>query len=43
MNFKEYPRLKKFMTEHPGWTLDDVLDYTEQQLKGEGNDGSIRH
>ena len=33
MNFKEYPRLQKFMAEHPGWTLDEVLTFTENELK----------
>lgn len=36
MNFKEYPRLQKFMNEHPGMTLDDVLNYTEKALENKG-------
>jgi len=42
MNFKEYPRLQKFLAEHPGWTLDDVLTFTEKELKEREGNGQPR-
>ena len=33
MNFDKYPRVKRFMDEHPGWTIDQCLEWTEKQLE----------
>lgn len=32
----KYPRLERFLAAHPGWTLDDVLTFTENELKNKG-------
>ena len=28
----KYPRAKKFMDEHPGWTLDQALEWVDKEL-----------
>jgi hypothetical protein len=38
MNFSKYPRTKAMM-EKTGWTLDELYEWTEKQLEGEGKYG----
>lgn len=32
-NLDKYPRAKRFLEEHPGWTLDQALKWVEEQLE----------
>jgi len=40
MDFDKYPRVKRFFEEHPTWTLDQALKWSEKQLEGEGKNDS---
>jgi len=35
MNYDKYPKAKKFMQEHPGWTLDQAIEHLSKQLEGD--------
>ena len=33
MNMDKYPRAKKFMDEHPGWTIDMAIAWIDKELE----------
>lgn len=39
MNLDKYPRAKRFLEQHPGWTIEEALEWTEQQLEGGSQNG----
>lgn len=32
MDFNKYPYAKKFLDQHPGWTMDDCLTFVESEI-----------
>lgn len=38
MNLEKYPRVKKFMDQHPNWSFDECYKFIENQLEKKGAD-----
>ena len=36
MDYSKYPRTQKFLSEHPGWTIDDAIVYLEKECERRG-------
>ena len=39
----KYPRTKSFLEKHPGWTLDQLFEWTEKQLESEVDKNEFKH